>query len=448
MSHLVGTRKDCRGVLGMASVAGVVAALWLGGPAAGGDVKDEDVFVEPAVRPIPQIEMDYVLDTGAVENRGSARASVYETVVRVTDAPWLRLKFAEATLAPGSAIRVTSLKDGYSQLLDAYALEVWGNTSAYFNGDALRVEIIANGGTGVNRVVMLDVIAGLDAGFDTICGSTDDRVRSFDNRNGRGMPIGCSVWMIDDCARCFVTAGHCSTSSLQVIQFNVPLSLSNGTVQNPPPQDQYPVDVSSKQSVNGGTGNDWGYFGVQRNTSTGMTPYEAYGQQAYTLAPAAPAVSGQTIRITGYGTTSPSNTLNQVQKTHTGGYVSKSGTLIRYAVDTTGGNSGSPVVDEGTGLAIGIHTHAGCTSSGGSNQGTAIEHPNFRAALASPRGVCTQGLACDVNGDRVVNFGDLNVVLSNFGGPGSLATGDVTGDGQVNFADVNAVLSHWEQRCS
>lgn len=417
----------------------------IGASAWGGGV-DEEVLVEPAVRPIPQIEVDYVLDTGLVSNRGQARASVFETVVRVPEAPWLRLQFAEATLAAGSAIRVTSLKDGYSQVLDAYALQVWGNTSAYFNGDALRVEIVSNPGGEASRVVMLDLIAGLDAGFDSICGPTDDRVPSFDNRQGRAMPIGCTAWMIDDCARCFVTAGHCSSSSLQVIQFNVPPSLSSGTVQNPPPQDQYPVDVSSKQSVGGGTGNDWGYFGVQRNTTTGMTPWEAYGRQGYTLAPAAPSVGGQQIRITGYGTSSI-GTMNQIQKTHVGPYVSKSGTLLRYATDTTGGNSGSPVVDETTGLAIGIHTHAGCSSSGGSNQGTAIEHPNFQAALAAPRGVCTLGLYADANGDRVVNFTDLNIVLSNFGQSGTGVPGDVNRDGQVNFADVNAVLSNWEEHC-
>lgn len=426
-------------------LVGVLAAGVLCGSAVAGGA-DEDVMVEPASRPIPQIEMDYVLDSGIVQNLGETRASVFETVVRVPEAPWLRLKFADVTLAPGSAIRVTSLKDGYWQDLDAYALGVWGNTSAYFNGDALRVEIIASARSGPNRLVMLDLIAGLDAGFDSICGPTDDRVPSFDNRQGRAMPVGCTAWLIDDCARCFVTAGHCAGSSLQVIQFNVPLSLSNGTVQNPPPQDQYVVDVSSKQSVGGGTGNDWGYFGVQRNTSTGMTPYEAYNRQAYTMAAAAPAVSGQQIRITGYGTSSI-GTMNQVQKTHVGPYVSKSGTLIRYATDTTGGNSGSPVVDETTGLAIGIHTHAGCTSSGGSNQGTAIEHANFRNALANPRGVCLQGLYGDANGDRVVNFADLNVVLSNFGATGAGTPGDVNGDGVVNFADLNIVLTNWDQRC-
>ncbi len=444
MTHAAPFGWSCGlGRIGLA--VGLVGAGVLCGTAAAGGA-DEAVHVEPAFRPIPQIEMDYVVDSGVVLNRGAARASVFETVVRVPEAPWLRLQFAEVTLAPGSAILVTSLKDGYSQLLDAYALGVWGNTSAYFNGEALRVEIIANPGTGENRVVMLDLVAGLDAGFDSICGPSDDRVLSFDNRQGRAMPIGCTAWMIDDCARCFVTAGHCSTSSLQVIQFNVPLSLSGGTVQNPPPQDQYPVDVSSRQQTGGGTGNDWGYFGVHRNTTTGMTPWEAYGRQGYTLAPAAPAVAGQQIRITGYGTSSI-GIMNQVQKTHLGPYVSKSGTLIRYATDTTGGNSGSPVVDETTGLAIGIHTHAGCSSSGGSNQGTAIEHPNFQAALAAPRGVCTLGLFADANGDRVVNFVDLNLVLSNFGQSGTGVPGDVNRDGQVNFADLNAVLNNWEESC-
>jgi V8-like Glu-specific endopeptidase len=50
---------------------------------------------------------------------------------------------------------------------------------------------------------------------------------------------------------------------------------------------------------------------------------------------------------------------------------------LRYRVDTEGGNSGSPVVDEATGMSISIHTNAGCTSGGGSNSGTS----NFNTAL-------------------------------------------------------------------
>src|SRR5690606_1209852 len=101
---------------------------------------------------------------------------------------------------------------------------------------------------------------------------------------------------------------------------------------------------------------------------------------------AAPAAAGQTIRITGYGTGGgPSSTWSQVQKTHTGPYSSLSGTTVRYRVDTTGGNSGSPVENESdAGKVIGIHTHGGCTSSGGSNAGTAIQHTGIQNALNNP----------------------------------------------------------------
>ncbi len=59
-----------------------------------------------------------------------------------------------------------------------------------------------------------------------------------------------------------------------------------------------------------------------------------------------------------------------------------------------------------------------------------------------------QECRADVNGNGVVDFGDLNVVLSNFGqnvAPGT--NGDATGDGVVNFADLNLVLSGFGQNC-
>ncbi|MGP1309585.1 MAG: dockerin type I domain-containing protein, partial [Phycisphaerales bacterium] len=49
----------------------------------------------------------------------------------------------------------------------------------------------------------------------------------------------------------------------------------------------------------------------------------------------------------------------------------------------------------------------------------------------------------DANGDGVVNFGDLNAVLSTFGGVGAAQAGDVNADGRVDFADLNEVLSHF-----
>ncbi len=55
--------------------------------------------------------------------------------------------------------------------------------------------------------------------------------------------------------------------------------------------------------------------------------------------------------------------------------------------------------------------------------------------------------AGDANGDHVVNFADLNTVLSNFGQSGASLAGDVNHDGVVNFADVNLVLSAFGSAC-
>ncbi len=53
----------------------------------------------------------------------------------------------------------------------------------------------------------------------------------------------------------------------------------------------------------------------------------------------------------------------------------------------------------------------------------------------------------DTNGDGMVNFLDLNNVLSFFGQSGVGLPGDVNNDGQVNFPDLNGVLSFFGQSC-
>jgi hypothetical protein len=54
-------------------------------------------------------------------------------------------------------------------------------------------------------------------------------------------------------------------------------------------------------------------------------------------------------------------------------------------------------------------------------------------------------LAGDTNADGVVNFADLNDVLSAFGNTGEpdFVGADLNGDGVVNFADLNIVLSNF-----
>lgn len=61
------------------------------------------------------------------------------------------------------------------------------------------------------------------------------------------------------------------------------------------------------------------------------------------------------------------------------------------------------------------------------------------------------GATCpgDTNGDGVVNFADLNTVLSEYGmtGPPGALAGDLNNDGVVDFGDLNIVLSNFGAVC-
>ncbi len=413
------------------SVLAGLAASSLG--QVGHDPKDGPPSIDPGgmitLPTPPSEEVELGIDSGPLfaDPAGGDNQVVFVTMVHVNDAPWLRLAFDRAELSGDAAndnasrLRITSVRDGGVQWLTSENVEQWYHTSAYFNGDAVMVEVIASPGTGASRLVMTKVTAGLAPFSDrTICGATDDRALSFDDRNARHS-VGCSSWLINDMNTMFLTAGHCGTAGGHVMSFQVPLSTGSGGLVNPPPQHQYAVDGASSQLNNNGVGQDWGYFGVNVNSNTGLTPYQAYGMR-FTLATSIPAVAGSNIRITGYGTTEApvSPTWNQVQKTHLGPMKSKSGTAVGYFTDTTGGNSGSVVIHENTGTAIGIHTHGGCTTSTSSfNNGTQITYPPLQAALAAPLGVCKTGKGTPggdlyASGDAANNFGTASKTTGQF----------------------------------
>lgn len=362
------------------------------------------LLVSPSIlaqeQPPPSQRVTLDIDSGSLVNSGSEEEVVWSTEVEVPNATWLRLHFETLTLAndPGtnesSVLRITSMLDSAIQHLNAVTANQWRNSTAYFNSDRLLVELIAIPGPFENRIVISDATAGLPGIglITTICGPTDDRVLSDSQRDCRVMPVGCTAFIIDDAHHQFLTAGHCSDhpGDLEVVEFNVPLSQSNGSIVHPGPEDQYSVDQDSRQSTYDGEGFDWSYFGCFPNTETGLTAFLAGGGEFYSLADEAPPVSEQTIRITGYGTVSYPIPLewNQVQKTHSGPYWDRSGTIIEYRTDTTGGNSGSAVFNEDDNEAIGIHTHGGCDETGGANSGTAIDNNDLQNALANPLGIC------------------------------------------------------------
>jgi len=308
---------------------------------------------------------------------GKRRAYVAVTeVVRVEGRDWVRLDLSGTELGHDSRLQIKSLKDGGVQTHNARTLQEWSYSTAYFNGDAVELRLIVGRSDRGVSVSVKGVEANLpNPGPLSQCGPTDDRVPSNDPRSGRIVPIGCTGWIIDNGLQ--LTAGHCSGGSAKVLQFNVPQSNPNGSINNPPPQDQYAIDPSTKKWTSGGIGNDWGVFQVFNSPQTNLQPIEAQGS-SFTLAQ---DLNPANIRITGFGVDSTPSTRNQTQQTHVGPNAGSSGTTMRYVTDTEGGNSGSPVIDEATGNAVGIHTHGGCSTSGsGNNFGTSAVSSAFWAA--------------------------------------------------------------------
>lgn len=326
-------------------------------------------------------ELAYVYETDTMTNPLSGPSVVHSHLVSIAGAASLRVVFSQITLGPNDYIELTSVYDGHSFRLTPDECAKWEDTSPYFNGSNLEVRLVlAPGSTGsysIDRVLT----GATGAAIDSICGSTDDRVNDTDFRAMRFVSSatstggGCTIWPVsaDDCV---LTAGHCLTGSLAVAETMVPQSLSSGQVQHPSPRFQWTVNRTGSQFVNGGTGNDWGFLRLNLNNQ-GETASSLVGH--YDLGFYIPTV-GTPIRITGYG--SASGTRNSTLKTHAGALANATtGTTLRYTADTTGGNSGSPVIDDSTGLAIGIHTHAGCNATGGSNQGTSITRSDFRTGF-------------------------------------------------------------------
>lgn len=333
----------------------------------------------------------------------SARASEGATaahIVRHEGAPWVRLLFSQVQLAPGARLRITSLQDGAVQHLDANTIQQWQGSSAYFNGPAVKVELLGNakgsryaiaqvmvGKTGAELVAARAAAAALNP--ESQCGATDDRVPSVVRYSGRLMSVGCTANLMSN--GCFTTAGHCLTtaSSAKVVEFNVPPSTAGGAVVHPPPKDQYTL-TSNRKFIQTRVGNDWGVFTTNPNTETGLTALQAQGA-SLTFGPA-PAV-GDTMQIDGYGV--DKGAANQTLQVHTGPVtaVNTTNTSLQYRADTEGGNSGSAVLVNGQMVAI--HTNGGCSRTGGANSGTLVGNADFQTAFSEVCGAAPPaGPAC------------------------------------------------------
>lgn len=221
------------------------------------------------------------------------------------------------------------------------------------------------------------------ANHKSICGSNDDRILSFEARVGRLSTLeknsGCTATLISD--SCAITAGHCKPVLIKA-EFNTPESV-DAIPQPAAKEDVYLIDQESIVLQHEGIGKDWAVFKFKKNKYTDKYPGEVQGYYDVYFGK---VKRGNKIRITGYGIDRNDATGNFAQQTHTGELTSVGNifnrTHLKHTADTTGGNSGSSVILEETQEIIGIHSHAGCSSLGGANQGTVIHsHKELVAAI-------------------------------------------------------------------
>ncbi len=354
------------------------------------------------------------IDSGVVSATGSGvdPVLVFSQTAGVDRAPWIRLRFDKAQVSGSpktndeSYLRLTSLEDGAVQIMGSLALRRWANSSAYFNGSEVLVELLAFPGKGKNRVAIGEIEVGIPDAKRSRTGTSnscppDTRSPSSDPRSARGIPCGCTVWMFNGRSNCFLTAGHCcdgvgcgiGVGRIQVVEFNVPDSDMGGEINHPPPQDQYPVNSNTILRYVGlqDAGNDWCYFGVYDNTDTGMNPLDAQGGTSYSLATGFP--SSQILpmlRLAGYGTDERvpwDRSHSQTQQTSGGSYTGRTGTRVEYRVTVKPGTSGA-AIEVAPGqiffqevLAINSQNHCELSEFDDFNWGTAVDHPDLQAAL-------------------------------------------------------------------
>jgi len=362
--------------------------------------------------PLPSVTVPYLLESGFHDNPGDRPVTVWQgLIVLPPEVPWLRVFFAAATLGPESRIRVTSLLDHDSQSLGARHLLEWRHSTAFFNGPALKVELVSGPGARGDALRIVEVLAGqlprVPVATD-ICGDNDDRVTAFDPRVGRLLrgtrnrpasfdpDSACTGFLIDTPAtgnandRVHLAAGHCFVAgnqpnqSCDVLQFNVCLSKSDCTLRHPAARKQFAVrpPAANTEARNGGEGLDWAAFRCFPNPDTCLTTFQEQ-RAAFRLATEVPAL-GTAVWSLGYGV--DGNELGAGMNPHpcpcvpnadTGRYtqilqkgagrivaldVGRPATAVGHDTDTCAGSSGSPVVAlvNNQERVIGIHTHANC----------------------------------------------------------------------------------------
>lgn len=349
---------------------------------------------------------------GELLTEGEARqngAFVQYEVVGDETALSIAINFSDFDLGSNSFIQILGTEDETLQVqwFDHKTLEAWEGTTAIFNGSYVDVLLFVSPDDPGAFYEINSIYIGQPPleqatddnskqqkaapGEQAIC-SVDNRQRSNDNRLGRIISAGCTGWM--ESGGKFLTAGHCvRNNKLAVLQFEVPSSLPDGTLDNPLIENQYKIRTDSIVFADGGVGNDWAIFDVEPSFRQPM-PHTKYG--SFTLLR---DDNPTEVWVRGYGLDDDPvgdpptlrNSDNQTQQEDSGAFVgvtvaSSSNAAITHGVDTRNGNSGSPIfLVDNPDIAIGIHSHGDCDgSSANTNHGTSFLNDALWNAIHGP----------------------------------------------------------------
>jgi|GEM_PF-6470759 len=310
--------------------------------------------------PILMERISYAVDSGLHSGTTTSRDPVraFQANVEVQGARWLRLHFEDFHLGRRSYMTITSRKDGEQQRFNARSLEQWHGSSAYFNGDAVEIALFvaSNDDDVFFRLseVSIEVKRVLNYDLNSVkkslpCQGQDYRELTdpYDYAVGRivensqSIYSGCTGFLISN--NSFISAGHCNLSQGEIIQFNVPLSESDGTINHPPVQDQYAIASIYNQGIGGN--DDWVVFDVAANSNSGLRPVQAYGE-FYRIRD---GVSDSLwLQVIGFGGAKKEDEESYTQRLSPDGFnygYSFNGEIVDHGAYVWQGNSGSPVID-------------------------------------------------------------------------------------------------------
>lgn len=343
-------------------------------------------------------EVELNIDSGPIypttTSSGDQASLGFATLLGSFDAEWLRFNFGDVELASGNQnksgayIRLTSLQDGGVQILDAQSLEQWNNTSAYFNGPLVLLEVLQHSSNGKSRIQISSMQEGKAVpAQNALCTEGERHVYKGDRTpDALFLPSGCTSFLIGE--RCLLTASHCGVEAGDVIGFNVPLAGRDGSPNLPQPEDQYPVDPLSVQIYSDGF--DWAYFGVFDNSNTKLSPLEAQ-KSHYKLAESfSYGHEARPLRIRGYGVafeSEPAYWNKTLKVAEADFHESTPNGYFTHNVPVSGGESGAAVVDLITNRVIGIQS-MGVPGDAPCGAAVSISTPGLQEALANPKGVC------------------------------------------------------------